>query len=162
MLQWNGGICASGSLIAPHKTFFSFSFSFFFWNGYDWEYHTKDSMPGDITLPDKNGVPYVVTHKEPSSAHKSLSITVTLTGDQSAQEEILKQKCDVFASQIRAAKCDKTSCLNSFNTGFMPSLSYSMLATQFSEKQWSRIVAPAISATLNAAGMVKNLVRAVF
>ena len=44
----------------------------------------------------------------------------------------------------------------------MPPLPYSMLATQFSGKQWSRIVLPAISATLNAAGMVKTLARAVF
>ena len=79
-------------------------------------------MPGNITLPDKDGVFNVVTREEPSSAHKSLGVTVTLTEDQSAQEEILKQKCDKFASQNRAAKCDKTSCLNFFNTGFMPSL----------------------------------------
>ena len=37
-----------------------------------------------------------------------------------------------------------------------------MLATQFSRKQWSQIVSPAISATLNAAGMMKTLARAVF
>ena len=55
-----------------------------FWNGADWEYHTKETMPGDVTLPDKDEVPYVVTREEPSSAHKSLGVTVTLTEDQSA------------------------------------------------------------------------------
>ena len=127
--------CATEDMLVPN---------WFFWNGTDWEYHTKETMHRDITLPDKDGVPYVVTWEEPSSAYKSLGVTVTLTGDQSAQEEILKQKCDVIASKIRAAKCDKTSCLNSFNIDFMPLLSYSMLATQFSEKQWSQIVSPAI------------------
>ena len=37
-----------------------------------------------------------------------------------------------------------------------------MLATQFSEKQWSQIVSPVIAATLNAAGMVMNLAQTVF
>ena len=62
----------------------------------------------------------------------------------------------MFAAHIRATKCDKTSYLNSFNIGFIPFLSYSMLATQFSEQHWSQIVLPAIAAILNAAGMVKN------
>lgn len=43
----------------------------------------------------------------------------------------------------------------------MPSLSYPMLAIQFLESEWMKIISPAICATLNAAGIVKNLVRAV-
>ena len=38
----------------------------------------------------------------------------------------------------------------------MPTLSYRMIATQFSEQQWNKAIRPAIRATCNAAGMVKN------
>ena len=55
MTCWNGGIRATGGLIAPEKTrWFLISF---FWDGLDWQYHTKDSLPGDIVLPDKKWRP---------------------------------------------------------------------------------------------------------
>ena len=92
ILGCNGGIRASGGLIAPQKT--HWFLIDFFCTGNNWEYHTKQTMPGGITLPDKDGVPYVVTQKEPSSAHKSLGETVTLIGDQSAQE--YKDEMDGF------------------------------------------------------------------
>ena len=43
----------------------------------------------------------------------------------------------------------------------MPSLSYMMIATQFTEQQWNKMISPAIQATLNAAGVVRNLAHAV-
>ena len=43
----------------------------------------------------------------------------------------------------------------------MPTLSYRMIATQFSEQQWNKAIHPAIRATCNAAGMVKNFLHAI-
>ena len=54
------------------------------------------------------------------------------------------------------AKCNKTSCLDAFNTSFMPTLSYRMVATQFTKQQWKKDICPAIRVTCNAAGMAKN------
>ena len=67
----------------------------------------------------------------------------------------------VFASQMGTAQCDKTSCLNVFNTSFMPSLSYKMVASQFTEQQWNKMISPAIQPTLNATGVMCNLAHAV-
>ena len=44
----------------------------------------------------------------------------------------------------------------------MPTLSYCMVATQFTEKQWNKAICPAIRATMNAAGMAKNIAHAIF
>ena len=38
------------------------------------------NSPGDISLPDKNGVLYIVTRDEPTSAHTSLVIKFALDG----------------------------------------------------------------------------------
>ena len=38
----------------------------------------------------------------------------------------------------------------------MPTLSYRMIATQFTEQEWSTAIRPAIRVTCNAAGMAKN------
>ena len=59
------------------------------------------------------------------------------------------------------AKCNKTSCLNIFNTSVMPTLSYRMIATQFTEQQRNKAIHPAIRATCNAADMAKNLPHAI-
>ena len=59
------------------------------------------------------------------------------------------------------AKCDKTSCLNAFNTFFMSTLSYRMVATQFIELQWKKAISLAIRSVCNDAGMAKNFPHAV-
>ena len=43
----------------------------------------------------------------------------------------------------------------------MPILSYRMSTTQFIEQQWNSAILPAIQATCNAAGMVKNFPHAI-
>ena len=43
----------------------------------------------------------------------------------------------------------------------MPTLSYRMIATQFSKQQWNKAIFPAIRATCNAAGIVKNFPHAI-
>ena len=84
-----------------------------------------------------------------------------LSGGDSDKGVGISEEAHVFALQMGRAKCDKTSCLNAFNTSFMPSLSYKMIATQFTEQQWNKMISPAIQATLNAAGVVRNLAHAV-
>ena len=43
----------------------------------------------------------------------------------------------------------------------MPSLAYTMIATQFTEHPWNNLISPVIQATLNAAGVVRNIAHAV-
>ena len=43
----------------------------------------------------------------------------------------------------------------------MPTLSYRMIVTQFTEQQWNKAIRPAIQATCNAAGMAKNIAHAI-
>ena len=116
---------------------------------------------GRHLLPDKNGELYTVTREEPTSAHVSLGFLKPLSGGDSAEGGGISEGAHVFASQMGTTQCDKTSCLNAFNTSFMPSLAYKMIATQFTEQQWNKMISPAIQATLNAAGVVRNLAHAV-
>ena len=99
----------------------------------DWVYYTKNTLPGDFTLPDKNDDLYTMTRDEPTYAHTSLGMELTLSGCQAAQGVKTTCAAHLFASQMRVVTCDKTPCLNAFNTSFMPSLSYKMVAFQFTE-----------------------------
>ena len=44
----------------------------------------------------------------------------------------------------------------------MPTLLYCMMTTQFTEKQWNKAIPPAIQATMNAAGIAKNIAHVIF
>ena len=70
--------------------------SILFWDGTDWQYHTKDSLPGDIFLPDKNGDFYTVTREEPTSAFVSLGFNNPLSGGDAATGEVIWDAANVF------------------------------------------------------------------
>ena len=52
--------------------------NFVFWTGTNWEYKTKDSLPGDITLPDQDSNMYTVSREEPTKAFESLGVETDL------------------------------------------------------------------------------------
>ena len=106
--------------------------------------YKKLSLSGGIFLPDKNGDLYTVTREEPKSAFVSLGFENLLSGGDDAAGVGISGEAHSFASQTGTAQCDKTSCLNAFNTSFMPSLSYKMVASQFTEQQWKTMISPAI------------------
>ena len=76
---------------------------------------------------------YTVNREEPTTAFESLGLRVDLANTLSKALDDVTDECKKFLTQINNAKCDKTSCMNAFNTSFMPTLSYRMIATQFSE-----------------------------
>ena len=154
MIDWCGYVCATGGLIAPAKTgWFMVSF---FWNGNKWEYGTKNSLPGDITLPDKDGNLYTVNREEPTAPFESLGLHINLVNTTSKALDDIILICQEYSTQMNKAKCNKTSCLKTFNTSFMSTLSYRMIATQFTEQQLNKAICPIIQATCNTAGMAKN------
>ena len=131
MTKCCGCICLTGGFIAPTKTIW-FLVSFFL-NGNDREYETKDSLPGDIILPNKDGNLYTVNRKEPTTVFESHGLQIDLANISSKALDDVTLICQEYSIQMNNAKCNKTSCLNAFNTSFMPILSYRMIATQFIE-----------------------------
>ena len=159
MTDWCGCIRATGGFIAPTKTRWFLVSSF--WNGNDYEYETKDSLPGLITLPDKDGQLYTVNREEPTKAFKFLDLRIDLAGTSTTALDDVTDEYQEFATQITNAKCDKTSCLNAFNTSFIPTLAYKIIATQFTEQQWNKTIYSAIRATCNTTGLEKSFPHAV-
>ena len=131
MTNWCGWIRATGGLIALTKTrWFAITFEF---NGLGWQYHTKASLPSNITLPDKDGNIYTVSRKDPLEAYTSLGLQIDFCGTLTAALDDVTHFCQEFSTQKNSAKCNQTSCLDTFATSFMPTLSYRIIATQFTE-----------------------------
>ena len=68
--------------------------NYFSWDGLDWAYHTNETLPGDISLPDKNGVLYTVTRDEPTSSHTSLGVKVALNGGHAAKGMVVENESE--------------------------------------------------------------------
>ena len=79
---------------------------------------------------------YTISREEPSEAFELLGLRIDLCGTSPAALVDVTRICQEFSTQMNSAKCNKTSCLNALNTSFMPTLSYRMIATQFTEQEW--------------------------
>ena len=97
MTYQNSMIQATGGLIAPRKTRW-FLISFVFWDGLDWVYHTKESLLGDIYLPDKNGELYTMKRNEPTSTHTSVGMRFPLNYGHSDNWVVISEGSHLFAS----------------------------------------------------------------
>ena len=75
---------------------------------------------------------------------------------------MLKHKTEIFAAQVRKNWFNKTAVIRTFQYSFMPSLSYSMVVTNFSENEWKQIISTSVRATINSAGMVRNIPHTIF
>ena len=106
----------------------------FFWNNNNFDYETQKYLPGDIILPDKNNNLYTVSREEPTTALEFLGLEMDLANTSPDALEDITRISQEYSAQMNRAKCNKTSCLNAFNTSFMPTLSYRMIATQFAGK----------------------------
>ena len=114
-------ICAIGGLIVPAKTrWFLVSF---YWNGKDWKYKTKDSLSGDITLPDNDGNLYTVNREKPTAPFESLGLRIDLANTPSKALDDVTLIYQEYSTQMNNAKCNKTFCLKAFNTSFITTLS---------------------------------------
>jgi hypothetical protein len=109
MNRWNGGLRATGGLIAAAKTrWFLVDFK---WTGLDYEYRTIVDMPCNITLPDANVQEYAVAREEVSTAFESLGVWLALDGNQDKLKEVLTETLHVFGSQVGTSKCSKNDAL---------------------------------------------------
>ena len=104
---------------------------------------------------------YTVSREEPTKVFESLGVETNLANRSSNALDSTTKICQEYSTQMNNTKCNKTSCLNAFNTLFMSTLSYRMIVTQSIEQQWNKAIRPAIRATCKAAGITKNIAHAV-
>jgi hypothetical protein len=152
--RWFRSLIASGGALCPLNSFCYLID--FHWNGTDFEYRTKDDMPGSFTLIDKHGNRETLKRLEVWQVQKNLGIFLAMDGNQWAQFLFLKEAAIIFADQIRTSKCDKNIALYTYNSCFMKSMEYCMTTTIFSETEWNAILAPALKYSLQKSSMTSK------
>ena len=149
--RWARSLIVSGGALCPDKSFCYLID--FHWNGTDFEYRTKDDMPGAFSLLDKHGCRHNLKRLEVWEAQKTLGVFLSMDGNQKAQFLFLRDEAIKYADQLRSSKCNKNTALYTYNSCFMKSIEYCMTTTNFSETEWNAILAPALTVSLQRSGM---------
>lgn len=129
----------------------------FEWNRSDFEYCTINIIPGDITLPDAEGNPYVVNKTEVDKSFEFLGVLLSMNGSFDKWKEVLTKKAHIFGQQIGKLSVSKNEAQYTYHASFMTIMQYPMMGTQFSKQEWTSIVWPARSIAANRAGLCKYL-----
>lgn len=115
-----------------------------------------------LTLPNGDGTgEVVITQKEVTEAHKTLGTMKTIIGDESAHKSFLLTKSNAFATKVHHAKMSRTQAKMAYNSIYIPSMLYSIPATNLSEAELNIIQRKATNRFLSACGFEKGFPRAV-
>ena len=149
--RWTGALHVTGGELDPKKSWCYFID--FRWTGTAWQYRNKDDMPADFTLNDKEGMQHTLKRLDPSQGSETLGIFLAMDRTHVDHFNSMKAKGVAFADKIRVSNCSPNVAIYTFKFCFLPSLQYSMCVSNFTEKEWISIIAPAKIATLNKAQM---------
>ena len=140
--RWSRSLIVSGGTLCSEK---SFSYLIdFHWTGTDFEYRSKDDMPGPFTLIDKHGTRQQLKRMNVEMAEKTLGVFLGMDGNNRCQFRHLQEEAVKFGDQIRSSKCDRNTALYTYNNCFLKSMEYCMQTTDFTETQWNDILKPAL------------------
>ena len=128
----------------------------FKWTGNKWEYRNKDDVHGDYYLFDKNKRKEVLKQLDVSEASETLGVHLSPDGNDRVQRKKLREKCEIFGDQVRTSDCEPNTAIYLFNSCLMASIRYCLPVTNFSEKDWDYILAPAKKRVLQKAEMASN------
>jgi hypothetical protein len=97
MSEWEGGLCATGGVLEPAKTFFYLvDFS---WKQGKWSYNTTPTTT-ELQIRNLEGDLQAVEQVPVHEARRTLGVLLAPDGNNDAEFRSLKQKAQVWASNI--------------------------------------------------------------
>ena len=157
--RWARSLIVSGGALCSEKSFcYLIDFQ---WTGTDWEYRSKDDMPGSFTLIDKHGTRRELKRMNAEEAEKTLGVYLAMDGNDGRQFRHLHEEAVKFGDQIRSSKCDNNTAFYTYTNCFLKSMEYCMPTTDFTETQWNDILRPALRKALQRSGIAANFPREV-
>jgi hypothetical protein len=155
--RWEGGIRATGgALVSDMSHWYLIDFVS---SGMKWRYSTKDELPGEVSVLDKDGFRTVLVRHDPSMTTETLGVWQAMDRNNSAEIKVLRKKTDEFADSMRTGCLSKADAWYALNSSLLPSLQYPMIATTISEKSWEYIMVPILRVGLPRSGIARNFPR---
>ena len=155
---WEGIAKVTGGAMDPAKCWF---YSIFFeWKNGKWKYGILNpNQAAEVSIKDKDDVRGPLTYVKPDEAKEMLGVFLSPDGNNAKQVQILREKAQNLARQIRKIFLSHDETLTALNAVAMKSIEYPLPATTFSNKDCKSIMAPLLEVYLPKAGINRLLPR---
>ena len=133
----------------------------FIWENNLWRYSNIDEQPGELYVQGVSRNLEYLACLEPSEAHETLSVFLTMDSNNAEQICHLHEKGITFAGQICSSSLSHDESWNAFETTILKTLEYPIEAINFTEQQLDYIMSPILQSTLPKSGIVHTFSRSI-
>ena len=117
-----------------------------------WHYMTSEEMQGEL----QSILGLSLQQHDSSYAQMTLGIFLALDGNWVKQIEYLTQLLTTFRLQIQRATILPKDAWYSFQSSFMMTIDYCLLATTIKEQEWNDIMRPSFTVSLQKSGVTST------
>lgn len=122
----------------------------------------SDIVNTNINITDsETGTTISLEHKDVWEAHRTLGAWKTISGDQSEQIKVLKEKSNRLALQTKLGQLTRFQARRAYTSIYTPAMTYSLVATNLTSNDLHKIQSKALFAFLPAMGYEPTFPRAV-
>ena len=109
----------------------------------------------------EQGTPTTIKHLDCNTAHRTLGLYKSPTGNQSDQIEKITEKSNTIAASIAASSVTRSQATIAWNSIYVPAVAYPLVATYMSKETLIKIENKALTKFLPKMGYNRNTARAV-
>ena len=128
-------------------------------SGNQWKYKSIKQLPGEITVKVSDGTRQTLLRLEPNKAKETLGICISMDGNSKDQMEHLLKKTRHMAEDFRTSKVTKKEAWYTLTAAFLKTIEYPMEATRLTKAQWTHVMKPLLSITLQKSGISEKFPR---
>ena len=158
--EWYQALRHSGGALHPGKC--SWYLMAYTWRPCGkWEFHSKESLPGQLVMPALDGTPTVIERHEPSDPTTAVGVTQAMDGSMQAQLDILKARADEWAQGIRKGWLPRNLAWTALRQNIWASLKYPLPACTFSPQEADTVLRSFYKTLLPGLGVCRSVSKAV-
>ena len=157
---WYNSLNLSGGALRPDKC--SWYLLAYHWKpSGQWVYHTAESLPGKLFVPNLEGTPESIQRHDPSTETTAVGVTQAMDGSMTAQLELLKNKADEWSASIREGYLPRNLAWSALRQNIWASLKYPLPACNFSPQEADSILRCFYKTLLPGLGVCRNIPKAI-
>ena len=156
---WCKSLCHTGGALRPDKC--SWCLLACDWNSNgQWKHHTKETLPGDICVPNLQGTPELIERHDPSTATMAVGITQSMDGSMTAQLDILREKAEDWSKSIREGYLPPNLAWSALRQNIWASLKCPLPACNFSPQEADTVLRSFCKTMLPGLRVCRNVPKA--
>ena len=152
---WQESVHQTGGAIRPHKC--RWTIVDFKWRQGKAYYKRNQEVYGKLKIKDTNGIPQTILRLQPNESEEGLGLHLPADGNQENQLVNINKKTRKWIDGIQHSALTKKEVYISLMTSVSKTISYSLSATSFSDKQIRRISTPVYKIALARMGVLPTL-----